>query len=515
MSELGAGRSTSLLGNTAIGMVPRAVTMVVALIMSPYIVSEVGLAAFGYWSIVLAVLQYAGIAGGGYPAVAMRMVSGALARGNADEIRGAIFVTVAIMLVVSLPILAVAALTVWWMPSSVAAGLPAGWAQATLWGTLALVLVLLANAFAAVSRGFGRWDYDAVIIVIAQVMGAAATVLFLESGYGLGGVAGATCVLQGSLLLGYVAAGYSLGGIRCQRPVRTARLWQELRTQGTHLQISALVGTTNSQADRIVLLPFASLSWIGAYALGARIAVSLRTFPLSAFGPFMVRIAEIDSREGRLAVTHLYRRAMAALVEYLVPGLVVLHVATYPLTLAWLGAEFTVSATAAVVLGLGYAVNVTTGAGTSAAIACGRADLDRNYNLIGLALNLALSVVLGVLFGAWGVVAATSVGLVVSSVWLVGRVDRWLERDISTQALRTRRFRRLSVLAAVVSVTCLAVTLAVAPSSRLANMAIAVLAVAIFALAALIERPDRRVLIRRAVTRILPARRGLNEGVPQ
>ena len=50
-------------------------------------------------------------------------------------------------------------------------------------------------------------------------------------------------------------------------------------------------------------------------------------------------------------------------------------------------------------LGLAFAVNMLTGAGTATAAACGRADIDRKYSLINLGLNIVLTVILALTFG--------------------------------------------------------------------------------------------------------------------
>ena len=151
----------------------------------------------------------------------------------------------------------------------------------------------------------------------------------------------------------------------------------------------------------------------------------------------------------------------------------------YPGTLAWLGSSYTISATAAVLLGAGYAINIVTGPGTVTAIACGRAELDRDYNLIGLATNVVLSVILGLIFGAWGVVVATALGLAFSSGWLVRSVDRWLEIHAFREVVLSTR--SLIQLAGTVlpGAWAVGITVALAPSSRLLNGGIAVFAVAV------------------------------------
>jgi O-antigen/teichoic acid export membrane protein len=222
-----------------------------------------------------------------------------------------------------------------------------------------------------------------------------------------------------------------------------------------------------------MLLPFTSLTWIGAYALGSRVVYAIRAFPLAAFGPLMVRAADVDASGGRAAVKALYLRTLTVIMRYAVTLLIVMYAATYAATLAWLGARFTISAGVAVILGVGFALNIATGPGTAIAIACGRAELDRDYNLVGLGLNLILSVILGLTFGAWGVVVATTLGLALSSAWLLRAVDRWLQSDVLRVVLVSKESFALFVGATIISFSGLDVARMAAPASRAANLLIA------------------------------------------
>jgi O-antigen/teichoic acid export membrane protein len=472
-------RTRSLRANTAVSLAPRVVTIVVAFALSPYIVHHVGLAAFGYWSVVLAVLQFVQIADGGLPVVTARAVARARARQDLDELRSAVAITAVALLGLGAIVVIGGFLVPRALPVGVTRGLPSGWQAAASAAGIALALTMIGNGLAAVTRGWDRWDIDAAISSAGQLAGAATTVVLLELGGGLASLGVAACVMSGVMLVGYGVAAGRRGALAIRRVRFRRDLVREFRQQGTHLQIVAVVAATNAQADRFMLLPFASLSWIGAYALGARVAVALRSFPMSAFGPLMIRISNAETSGGAVAVRSVYQRALTAITRFGLPGLVVAYAAIFPGTLAWLGSDFTISATAALVLGLGYAVNIATGPGTVAAIACGRAELDRNYSLLGLALNLSLSAALGLLVGPWGVVAATTAGLAISSLWLLHTVDRWLEIRAMRIALGSRDtlIQLISALG-LSTATVLGASLA-APLDRWQNALLALLASAI------------------------------------
>jgi O-antigen/teichoic acid export membrane protein len=449
------------------------VSVLTSLAITPFIVERVGLEAYGLWSVVLAILQYAQIANGSFPTVTVRLVARALERDDPIELRATVATTM-VSLVVVAAMMTLAGLSIpRLLPSSVTSGLPHGWQAAVGWGGLSLALTTLSGGLAGVPRGGHRWDLDAMVLSTSQILGCVVTVPILLNGGRLPALGLIAAITSGTAFVGYLSVAIwmnALGGAGF-RPKRS--IFRELRQQGIALQIVGLVGATNAQADRLMLLPFASLSFIGAYALGSRIAVTLRGLPLSAFGPLLARFSAAESVGGLAALAALYQRALRVVADYAFPILLALYFAAYPAVLAWLGASYRISAAGAVLLGVGYAVNILTGPGTSAAIASGNAELDRDYNLLGLALNVVLTVGLGIAFGAWGVVAATTLGLVLSSGWLLHRVDSLLHAETVRDVLARNSFVVTTLGVVLLGAVTVVGTCVLAPSGRLENLAIA------------------------------------------
>lgn len=462
---------TSLVGATLFNTMSDVTGIAIAIVITPFIVSKVGLAAFGFWSIVTAILEYVVLADSGLPKVTLRHVALAFDEENTDRLREAVATTLLYLLAVAIVITALAGCGLVVVPAAIGRSLPSDWRITGFLAVVGLALTTLASAFAAVPRGRGRWDLDSAVQTCSQLAGGVATVVLLALGWRLVALGLSAVVAGAVLLIGYagLAANFGALGVKGFRPRRD--LLRQLRRQGAALQVVAFVGATNAQADRLMLLAFAPLSFIGAYALGSRVAVVIRGLPLNAFGPLMTRFAvqSGDDTETR----DLYLRSLRFMARYLVPALVAVSCICYPLVLAWLGARYTISATGAVVLGLGYAINISTGPGTSLAIGHGRAELDRNYNLVGLALNVSLSATLGLIVGPWGVVGATAIGLALSSIWLVAEVDRAFAINDRWETFRTTEVARTWGGALALGVLAVAVTYGLGPSSRIVNLAVA------------------------------------------
>lgn len=467
-------KTRSLRLNTALTAVPQFTSVSLAVLLSPYIVAEVGLTAFGFWSVVLAILSYAQVADGGFPILATRHIAAAKAADDESAVRAATLLACGGLGLLGAAVVFSTALVVLLLPAPMADGLPSGWQAVSLLAALAFALTMFAKGLASVSHGYHRWAVESIVTPASQLVGAAATVALLSSDVGLVGLGIAAVAASLVLVFGFAISAHQLVGLRLQGARPTRGLWRDFRTQGTSLQIVMLVGVTNTQADRLFLLAFAPLSWVGAYALGARLAVALRSFPAAAFGPLTAHLSGLNASQGQDAVRLEYRRALAAVGAFGLSGLVVLYGAMYPGVLAWLGSDYTISATAAALLGVGYAINVLTGPGTGAAVACGMAVLDRNYSLVGLGLNLTLTPILGLAFGPWGVVLATTTGLVVSSVWLLHIVDRWLGGSWWRTLKSAPGAARNIGLSAVFAASAVVGAAYFAPASRLENASVAV-----------------------------------------
>jgi O-antigen/teichoic acid export membrane protein len=470
-TELQRRKPKELRANTAWSMSARAASIVTALVLSPYIVHRVGLRVFGFWAIVSALAQYMSLLDFGFSGAVIRYVASLEESGDEQRLRRVVATGFYSLALIGLVAVSIAALVVWWLPAGLTRSWPHGWRISVLVCAACFAVSVLGTALMAIPAGMHRWDVQAGAAVAAQAGGAITTVVLLDRGEGLIGLsAGMAAASVISLAAGCFACLRFLG--RLPHPGEVTREeWRELLRYGANMQVANLAVVVNAQSDKFVLLLFAPLSWIGLYELGARVAFSLRSLVVAAFGPMVAAAARAGSSNDREHIRGFYERTLGSTLVYGVAPLVVAYAASYPLVIAWLGGRFETSALIAMTLGIGYAVNAVTGAGTSVARGCGRPQLDRNYSLVGLGLNLALTVVLGLAAGPWGVVIATALALVVSSAWFMHTVDEWLGSAVGWDWVRSHAGAELSA-ALTLGLACVAAELVVGSGSRVIALGI-------------------------------------------
>jgi O-antigen/teichoic acid export membrane protein len=425
-------------------MASRGSGMAMSLILSPFIVSQLGLRTFGLWALISAVTQYATLMDFGVGGLALTRFVGQLGAIGEDEglaRKGvaALWMSIAFAAVVIGISLGACAL----LPVVINHHPESGLRPAIIGCGINLACLSIASTFQAFPAGFSRWDLQNIPVLASQAVYAAVVVSTLLAGLGLAGL-GIAAAASGLVLL--VSARLVLRRVWSQPwGIRRASV-REIRTlfgYGANLQASAFVVLINQQSDKPILLLFGgSLSFVGLYELASKVAFSIRSLPVAALGPLVVRAAADTAGRSTEAIAAFYRRALRGNIAYGVAPILALYGACYPLTLAWLGGSFRITAVIVLILGAGYSVNLATGAGTSVANGCGRPELDRTYSLVGLAINIVGTVGFGLLFGPWGVIAATALGLIVSSFWFLRMMDTWLgARTLSTRWLAENGLR--------------------------------------------------------------------------
>jgi O-antigen/teichoic acid export membrane protein len=479
-----AGRRLSLGRNSVINLSARTLGLLLGLLVTPYVVTRLGLRVFGFAALVTALSQYASLLDFGVGFTLARFIAKLDAEGDHEMVRRNAAAGLWSSTVFAAVIFAIVLAVVLALPHHLTRSWPPGWQLTALAVALSLGTTSMSSVFQAFPSGMGRWDLANLQVVIGQVTYAVVIVVALHFEPTLKAVALATAASGvAGLAVAYIVYRVRWGHRLWPTLVRLGEVG-ELWRYGLSVQTVNLVQIINAQADKPILLLFASLKFVGLYELGSRVAFSIRALALTAFGPLGVESARRLAEGGREGLADFYVRSYRTVMSLGLAPIVALYGVSYVFILLWVGPGLRTAGVIALILGTGYAVNLATGVGTALAMGGGRPDLDRNYSALGLVLNLALTLALGFTVGRWGVVVATALGLMISSGWLLYTVDRWLGTPIFS--LRgiwgSATAVALLVVAVEVGVAATLIAILVPVSSRLVAAAVIAAALGIFAL---------------------------------
>jgi len=419
---LASSLSNKLIRNTFFNFVGRSWAMLVTLFLTPYIVSKLGIQRFGVWSLVLVITSYFGLLDLGLSASFVKYVAEYHTWKDYEAINRVFNSGLALYSILALVMMAAGfifrdpILGLFKIPRDL-------FPEARFVLLVAVAIYALSHVFGifqAVIIGLQRMDVTNVIILGASIPRVFGTVLFLERGYGLRGlIANEALVFATTALFLALSTFRLLPQLRLRRVFCHRQTLRQLLGYGTKVQISQLADLANSQTDRLLVGYFLGLGPVAYYELGSRVVLTIKRLARTLVGAIMPIASEIDASGDRALLYQLYLRASKYLVLIVVPVLLFLVAAAPLIMAAWMGKGYELSVSVIQLLAMGHMFHLLTGVGTATAKGIGRPEYETRYSLLLLVMNTLLGIALVIKLGFWGMLIATPLSLVSSSLYFM------------------------------------------------------------------------------------------------
>jgi O-antigen/teichoic acid export membrane protein len=393
-------------------LLSRGIAVLVAFVMTPYILGHLGPSTYGLWVLAGAIVGYAGLLDLG--------VAGALTKYVAEHRERDEWSETNALIATSLRLYALMGIVI------AGLGLVAGLILPPIFGippsereTATRVIALLALGVAiaipattssAILKGLGRYDLVAAIRIVGSLVGAASTILVIELGYGVVGMA-ATNVPVTLLTFGL--------GVVCVRRVaprlRIGVRGADRRSAGSIASFSAplvileIGGRLQSESDEIVIGAFMPLAAITPFALAARVS-SVASLVTDQFASVLLPLASsLEAANEHRRLQEAFLTGTRLTIALFVPIGLGLAILGGPFLSAWVGPAYASAAPIVVILTLSAGIDMAMW--PAGFVLQG---LRRHHRLGWLALgsglaNLALSIVLIGPLGITGVAIGTLV----------------------------------------------------------------------------------------------------------
>lgn len=288
------------------------------------------------------------------------------------------------------------------------------------WVTLA---ALIAGAFDHMLVGLERFRASAIT-------NAGGAVLFLVLVFGVIGddatlqdVARAALLQWTSIAVVRLVLLLDVAATRGRRVPELALL-RELIGFSARLQAAVVSNLVNTQTDRVVVGLVSTPTTLGQASIATQVADAVRTLGYAAFTPMTSRMATTYAIDGRGGLDELLRR-FRPMWRVGVLGVAAVAIGgARPAIELWLGGGHDEAALFAVLLIGAYAISLLPFPEFAHLRALGRPTLEGLFGAVTVATNVVATVVLGVLFGAIGVVTATVIAYGASTLWVFARLRR-------------------------------------------------------------------------------------------
>jgi len=412
--------SQKLIRNTIFNSIGRVWTIFVGLLLTPYIISKLGIQRFGVWSLILAMTNCLGLLDLGMRYSFVKYVSEYYTKKDYRAINNVINMGLFFYLVLTIAAIILVSILGDFVLQSLQIPLRIQ-REARFVLQMTTATFFLSNMFGvfrAVIAGLQRMDITNMISIAASIANIISTVVFLELGCGLKGLA-----FSSAIVLMLTAPLLTIYSLRCLPQLRwdlrflKMKTLQKLVKYGIKVQVSRLAELATLQIDKIALGYFGTPSLVAFYEVGSRAVHAGKSLIL--MGAIVPAAAELEAKKDLGSLQQLYLRASKYLVLVAAPLMLFIASSASLLIQLWLGTGYEKSVLVVQTLAIGHFIHLLTGVGTTIAKGIGKPEYEMRYALLLLLMNAVLAVILIAKLGFSGALIATPLSLIASSLYFM------------------------------------------------------------------------------------------------
>jgi O-antigen/teichoic acid export membrane protein len=408
-----------ILINAMSGAGNRIATTAIGFLLTPFIISELGLSQYGLWAVVGSLAGYLGLLDFGLGGAFVKFITEYVELDDKRSARQVVMFGMAFYfgfgLLFAAPVLFFAPEIVhlFKMPPQQYA------AAATLlrvfFGLLILAMVLGVPGMVVVSMQ--RMDLASRNGFIGYLAYAGTTLVLLKLHYGIVAVVAgqaAQIVLTGII---HIATAQRVFGSIWHNPLRVERaIVKRLFGFGGWTQLNTVFSVVNLDIGRFLAAGVVSVASVGLYEIASKLAFFAKLFPSYLLDAMMPAAARADARSDDGLLDRMYAAGTrySVFATFACAGFVI--GGADPMVQVWLGKPYPYVSEIVFWLALGYAANSLTGVGTTILRASGQPRYETYYTAVAMLANIASTIVLARSFGIVGVAIGTTIG------WFAGTV---------------------------------------------------------------------------------------------
>lgn len=288
---------------------------------------------------------------------------------------------------------------------------------------ISLVIFFLANSttiFISILVSLQKMYLNSIIGIFINLLNVAGILLFLYNGYGLRGI------LVSNLATVIISVGVSI--YLAKRELPEMRLlstrwslpsFKKMSKFGLQMQVSRLSAFATEKYDEFLLGFFSALSSVTYFNLAGRVTRMGKFVPLQLFQQVAPVAAELNAKEDKAKLLSLFNEATKYLTFSSIPVFVYIFAFSDLIIFAWMGDGYEMTSYLIKILAAGQLVNLIISApGNSIIPNLGYPKYLMYEGLISLFVNLILSLIFIKYFGIVGAAIGNTVSTVIASIYI-------------------------------------------------------------------------------------------------
>ncbi|HYZ16834.1 MAG TPA: oligosaccharide flippase family protein [Candidatus Acidoferrum sp.] len=443
-------RTLAVLVNACSSAGARVVMMAVGFFVTPYIVHTLSLQVYGLWSIVGAMASYVFVLDFVLGDAFVKFIVEYVERERRDAVRQVVVFGMLFYLLFGLTL----AIPVWiatpWLVHLFKM-------PASEFSTGVLAFHLLVALFVGqlvfgppgmVVTAMQRMDLTNRNNVMSFAASTAMTVVLLHAGWGIYGViAGGYTDLVVSATLKYWTARRLFGPLLCDPRHLERDVIGRLFSFGSWTQLTALSNLINQDLPRLIAAGAVSVTSVGFFQLGSKVALTTRTFPGFFVDAILPVASAAAARDDSETVERLYRKGTvyAVIATCAVAGF--FSGASELVMRVWMGPGYAEAAPVIIALCVGYVAASTTRIGVTVMRAEGRPKYEALFALLNAFVSLVVMITTVPRLGLPGIVIGIASGSVVGAIGFTIAYHRLVHRPwLTTVGIRCARVIALAAI---------------------------------------------------------------------
>jgi O-antigen/teichoic acid export membrane protein len=396
--------------------------------MTPLILHKIGVAGYGTWAVFLAINSLTSLADLGLVGTLSKFVADSHARRDYHGLARLLNSGLTLFLLLD----CVIAVVIWSAAPVLVSKLfhSSAIASTDLISLLRCFVVVIAiniltQLFASVTTGLQRLDLTNIVSTANTLLSALFAGLLLLRGWGLRG-----------MVYGYIGSGLVTGAIYlimvrrllpqvALNPMRFDRTEaRKMFGYSLRLYVTQAAVVVHNQVEKVFLAMLVGVAPVGWYEIASDVALKIRSSIGIILSPVLPAASELNALADESRMRELYYRTHKYLALFGVPVVCYVISISHRFIELWLGPSMVVIAIPlCVLLAVNY-VNLATGPGFLIFAGSGYMKPGIQSALLGLVLNVVLSLVLIYEFGFAGAVVGTSTALIIAAVYFVAAFHR-------------------------------------------------------------------------------------------
>jgi len=287
-----------------------------------------------------------------------------------------------------------------------------------------LIMLVFANTMnlllTSIITGMQRMDLTTCIGSMNLLLAAGLSVLLLKWSLGLRGILYAYTIAAWLTSLVYIYVVHRLLP-EIKLDVASCR-WavaREILSFSTKTYVTQVAVVIQNQIEKIYLAQFVGVASAAWYDIASELALKLRGIPSLILAPLMPAASELHALADRTRLAHLYCRAHKYLAFIGVPLVVYVVFVSRSFVQLWAGPDLKLIATPLSILLIVNFINLTTGPGFLTLVGGGKLRPGLYSALLGIVLNLTLSLFLIRAYGFEGAVTGTALSMAIASIFFL------------------------------------------------------------------------------------------------